>query len=252
MRTVAVYAGWLLLGLGLVSTGVSAARGQGVQHAPDGGSFERIQSIAISPKTDASFSATVVTSWTRVLEDGTRTTVKNHRTVARDTTGRVFQERRSFAPDGDKRETAISQLEYVDPVRREFYVCDPRSRTCLVSEYKAPPAMQVDTTPLVKLPNGAGTIERQPLGQKLVQQVEVVGSREITTIKPGLNGYQRPEPTIKEFWYSPRLDLNLVVRRFEPRGGAQDFSVENLNLAEPDPRLFAPPADYKIVHTSRY
>ena len=250
MRTAAFVTGVLLGGLWLAGADCATMRAQELAHAPDGGSFERLQSIAVSPKTEAPFSATVVTTWTRVLEDGTRTTVKNHRIVARDSTGRVFQERRFFTANGDKQDTPISQLEYVDPVRHEFYACDPRFRTCMVSEYQERPAVKVDTAPQVKLPNG--TVQRESLGQKLISDVEVVGSREITTINPGMNGYEHPEPTIKEFWYSPRLDLNLVVKRFEPRGGAQNFSVENLNLTEPDPRLFTPPADYKIVHTSRY
>ena len=41
-------------------------------HAPDGHSFERIQSVSILPKTNAPFTATVVTVWTRLLEDGTQ------------------------------------------------------------------------------------------------------------------------------------------------------------------------------------
>lgn len=247
MRTVASSTVLLLCCL---STGASSASAQSVAHAPDGGSIERLQSIAVTPKSGVPFRATVVTSWTRVLEDGTHITVKNHRTVARDSTGRIFQERRSFSPNGDTQETRLSALEYVDPRMHELYKCDPMYRTCLVSHFDPPPENNATEAASVTLPNGAGTIKRESLGEQWMQGISVMGSREITTINPGPNGYKQPEPTIKEFWYSAYLDLNLVVKRFEPRGGAEDFTVTNLTVGEPNPELFTPPADYKIVRSS--
>ena len=76
---------------------------QGVPvHASDGGTRETLQSIDIVSVPNAPFSATVVTVWTSILPDGSTQTVKNHRTVVRDSSGRVFQERRSFTPNGDQ------------------------------------------------------------------------------------------------------------------------------------------------------
>lgn len=247
----------LLLTAGMALAGAVGLRAQTspettTAHAPDGSSVERIQSLTILPKTGAPFSATVVTVWTRVLEDGTRTTIKNHRVVARDSTGRIFEERRAFSPQGDTQPTRLRRLEYADPIQHEFYSCDPGARICEVSPYHAPASTPAGTQAAGNLPSAAGTVKRESLGETLIGNLNVVGSREITTINPGANGYERPEPTIKEFWYSPDLDINLVVKRFEPRGGAQDFTVENLNLSEPDPRMFSPPDGYKIVHVSRY
>jgi hypothetical protein len=224
------------------------AQSQAPVHAPDGGSRERLQSISIPPKPGASFSAIVVTEWTRLLEDGTTTTVKNHRTIARDSSGRIFQERRFFSPTGDKQETPLSNLEYVDPTRHEFYDCVPATHICTVYAYYVPASAPANMPLSVTLPNGRGTITRENLGQKSISDLDVIGSREITTINPGVNGYKVPEPTIKEFWYSPRLDVNLIVKRFEPRGGAQNFTLQNIDLSEPDPKLFIPPPGYKIIH----
>jgi hypothetical protein len=218
-------------------------------HAPDGGSFERIQSVSIPPKTGAPFTATVVTEWTRLLEDGTTTTVKNHRTIARDSVGRIFQERRNFTPNGDKETTTLSELDYADPVRHELYVCSPRTQTCNVHPYDQPAATPVSAPASVTLPKGAGTVTHESLGQSNIDNLEVLGSREITTINPGANGYQHPEPTIKEFWYSPQLEMNVITKRFEPRGGAQNFTLENINLNEPNPNLFVPPANYKLIRS---
>jgi hypothetical protein len=225
------------------------AQSQAPAHAPDGGSREKLQSISIPPKAGASFSAIVVTEWTRLLEDGTTTTVKNHRTIARDSSGRIFQERRFFSPTGDKEETRISNLEYADPTRHEFYDCVPATHICTVYAYYEPASAPANMPASVTLPNGNGTINRESLGQKSISDLDAVGSREITTINPGVNGYKAPEPTIKEFWYSPRLEINLIVKRFEPRGGAQNFTVQNIDLSEPNPKLFIPPPGYQIIHT---
>src|SRR5580658_849534 len=82
------------------------------EHAPDGGTIQRIQSIDIPPIPNAPFSAVVVTEWTRIMPDGSTALMKNHRMVARDSVGRVFEERRYLTPDGDKQETLLSEMDY--------------------------------------------------------------------------------------------------------------------------------------------
>ncbi|HEY6332476.1 MAG TPA: hypothetical protein VI756_24340, partial [Blastocatellia bacterium] len=89
----------------LAALSISSAVAQEVQHAPDGRTYTRINSISIPSVKGAPFTAIVSTEWTRHLEDGSAITVKNHRTVARDSTGRVFQERRAFSANGDQEAT---------------------------------------------------------------------------------------------------------------------------------------------------
>jgi hypothetical protein len=64
---------------------------------------------------NAPFTPTVNTEWIRQLPDGSNITLKNHRTIARDAQGRVFQERRYFVPDDGKHESTITQIEISDP-----------------------------------------------------------------------------------------------------------------------------------------
>lgn len=215
-------------------------------HAPDGGTSETLQSIDITPAVNAPFSATVVTEWTRILPDGSTQITKNHRTVARDSSGRVFQERRSFTPNGDRQVTQLTEMDYQYPNQNQLYICQPAVQVCTVYRYNPPPA-----TILPKagpLPSGKGSVTREDLGRKVIVNMEVLGSRETTTINAGVVGNQRAEPTVKEFWYSPRLQINLVTKRFDPHvSGIQDFEVENINLDEPDPKLFQTPADYRLI-----
>jgi hypothetical protein len=61
-------------------------------------------------------------------------------------------------------------------------------------------------------------------------------------------GNEKAEPVVKEFWYSPRLGINVITKRFDPRASAvQNFVVGNINQAEPNARLFEPPQGYRIV-----
>lgn len=232
----------------------SVAQQNATVHAPDGGTRETIQSIAILPLMNAPFSAVVVTEWNKLLPDGTQATVKNHRTVARDSAGRIFEERRSFSVSGDTEETLLWRTEYTDPSRHEFYSCDTRTRTCTVSTYPITALMQMPAGMSgINLCNCASphlqgwSVQQEALGQKTIEDVDAIGSREITTLPAGEFGNPRNEPIVKEFWYSPRLGINLVTKRFDPRSGSQNFFVERLSLTEPDPKTFEPPADYRVV-----
>jgi hypothetical protein len=236
----------VVIAFGFFALGGSLVAQDATAHAPDGGTMQRVESITIPPLQSAPFTAVVTTEWTRIMPDGSTGTTKNHRTVARDSLGRVFQERRYFTPDGDKQMTALSELDYEDPSLHQLLVCRPSTRTCMMYRYDSPTTV---TLPKVgPLPNGMGTVTREELGKKTIDNIEVVGSREVTTLNAGVMGNEKPEPIVKEFWYSPRLGINVITKRFDPRASAmQSFVVGNINLAEPNSRVFEPPAGYRIV-----
>jgi hypothetical protein len=242
-----------LLIAGLLSMGL-AVQAQSTAHAPDGGTRMTLQSIDVLPLTNAPFSAIVNTEWTTILADGSTATIKNKRRIARDSTGRVFQERALFSPDGDTRPIQTRALEYEDPNRHEYYDCIVAQKTCFLSKYPR--------QAMSEMPAGIGglqvcgcasrqmpgqSISHVALGQQTIESVDATGSREITTLPAGQFGNTRSEPIVKEFWYSPRLGLNLVTKRFDPRSGSENFVVDHLSLNEPDPKTFEPPADYRVV-----
>src|SRR4051794_25364606 len=95
-------------------------------HKPaDGGTREVLISILIPSLRNAPFSAVVNTVWTRYVADGSTITIKNHRAIARDRSGRIFQERRLLVPDDGKHESPVTQIEISDPVSKELYICFP-------------------------------------------------------------------------------------------------------------------------------
>lgn len=236
----------IAFGLGFfgISGGVRAQ--DAPTHALDGGTRETLISIDIAPVGGAPFLANVVTEWTRVLPDGSTQTNWNHRTVARDGAGRVFQERRSFAPDGDKQVTPISELDFEDPYQHEVTICRPSVRVCTVYQRVRPATAGLPNDG--PLPGGTGTVKTEDLGRRTVGNLELVGSRQIVTLNAGVVGNQRSEPTVKEFWYSPYLKINVITKRFDPHAsGIDNFEVKDIQLTEPDAKLFDLPDGYRVV-----
>jgi hypothetical protein len=236
----------VVIAVGVFALGGSLMAQDATAHAPDGGTRQQLESIAIPPIQSAPFTAVVTTEWTRIMPDGSTGTTKNHRTVARDSLGRVFQERRYFSPDGDKQMTQISELDYQDPTLHQLLVCRTNTRVCTMYRYDMPTTVALPK--VGPLPNGMGTETREEQGKKTIDDVDVVGSREVTTLNAGVMGNEKPEPIVKEFWYSPRLGINVITKRFDPRASAvQNFVVGSINLAEPNPQMFEPPPGYRIV-----
>jgi len=50
-----------------------------------------------------------------------------------------------------------------------------------------------------------------------------------------------------ERWYSPELKVTVMTKHNDPWAGDLTTTLKNVNAAEPDASLFAPPADYKVV-----
>jgi hypothetical protein len=219
-------------------------------HAPGGGTQTSIINIFVPPLSGAPFTATVSAEWQRRLDDGATITIKNHRTVARDSAGRVFQERRYFTPDGDSRETPLQRIEIADPSSHEIYNCVPGERVCNIRGYFVsadPPAI----TPAGSLDGGQRFLARVDLGRDSIEGVDAVGTRETLTINSGAIGNDRPISVVREFWYSPQLGINLIEKRQDPREGAMSFVVSRIVLGEPDAKFFETPAGYKVVDMRR-
>ena len=218
---------------------------QGPMRAPDGNSFTRIVSIFIAPIPNAPFSANVSTQWTRQTSDGATVVVKNRRMVARDSQGHVFEERRRFVPADSNSPSLLFQTDYVDPARRTRTLCFPANEICDVYNFFTPPSEA--SLPVGPLPDGKRYLSRENLGSDTIEGLETIGTRETISTSPGAVGNDREVVSTKEFWYSPRLGVNLVVKRFDPLQGTQVFTVSNISLAEPDARLFAVPAQFKVA-----
>lgn len=216
------------------------------QHAPDGGTRETFASIVIPPMLNAPFTATVNTEWIRQLPDGGIITLINHRSVARDAKGRIFQERRYFVPDDGKHESIAYQIEISDPAAHERYVCRPAEHVCRLEQFfdsnfaHSPAAVSSAGKP------GAPGVEN--LGTQTIAGLETIGTRETNLVETATIGNDAPILERREFWYSPQLGVNLVTKRQDPRFATQqNFDVTNIALGEPDGKLFEVPSGYKVI-----
>ena len=215
-------------------------------HAPDGGTRETFASIAIPSMPKAPFAATVYTEWIRQLPDGNNITLINHRTVARDSQGRIFQERAWFVPNDGKHESAAYQIEISDPVAHERYICRTADHVCRLEQFFAPDFAVSRTAAASPGRPGAPTIES--LGTQNVSGLETIGTRETSLVETQSIGNEGPILERKEFWYSPQLGVNLISKRQDARFATQEnFDVTNVALGEPDAQLFEVPSGYKVI-----
>ncbi len=218
---------------------------QGPAHAPDGGTRQILTSIVVPPLPNAPFTANVDTEWTQYLDDGSTRVIKNHRLIARDRLGRIFQERRTFGPDGSPMQSQLTSTELSEPSTHTIAYCNARAHVCELRLYSA-----MTSTPLQLAgpsPNGSSSLVRENLGTRTLNGLDLVGTRETQTINSAAAGSDRPLVIVKEFWYSQLLGLNVLTKRIDPRSGTELFTVTDIRQSEPDSGLFTMPADARIV-----
>jgi hypothetical protein len=226
-----------LIPLSLAQTGKEGGR------PPDGGTREVLVSIFIPTVSGAPFTATVNTETVRPLLDGTRITLTNHRLIARDRSGRIFQERRLLVPEDKKDESIITQIEISDPVARKQYICVPSERVCqleFLENHEPVQSISAVTPP----PLNPG---QEFAGTQSISGLKTEGTRETRVIPTGAIGNDSPILSKREFWYSQQLGLNVLSTRDDPRFGTQKFELSDIVLSDPDTKLFSPPEGFKLL-----
>lgn len=98
----------------------------------DGGTDEVLQSLNIPPIAKAPFSFMLETEWIRPLAEGGTWTLTNRRRIARDSSGRVYQERWLLAPKGSKIKSRMSYIQIADPVNHTAMTCSARNHKCII------------------------------------------------------------------------------------------------------------------------
>ena len=79
-----------------------------------------------------------------------------------------------------------------------------------------------------------------------MQNLQVQGTLETTTIQPGTFGNDQVLTLTHELWYSPDLQINLAAIRKDPRTGTEDVRVNIVSHTDPDPAALAIPAGYRV------
>ena len=215
----------------------------------DGGTRQTLESLFIPPKAGAPFSLVLDTEWAKPMFSGGTYTVANRRRIMRDSTGRIYEERWGLVPKGSKVASEMTWIQIADPNAHTQYNCAVRAKRCFLLRYNG--LVTGEYTPAVHpsgpLPNGEGVLVHEELGAGDVAGVAVQGVRETTTINPGAEGNDVAMVTVREFWYSAPLGIDLRSRLQSPYSGRQVFTASEVVTAEPESRFFAVPQGYTVM-----
>jgi hypothetical protein len=236
------YAALLLIGSALIAGNLAA---QAPSRAPDGGTTYRVDGVELLPLSGMPLTGKSSIVWTRNLENGSTVTVYLEASLARDSAGRMYRERRSFVPANSDQQPRLTEIMLFDPAARTKTTCGVFTRKCAVVDYT--PRRQFAVQPVGPFANNTRFLAREDLGENTINDMSVVGTRETTTINPGVVGNDRALVSTREFWYAASIRTNVSVTRIDPREGKQVIQLTGLSLAEPDPRLFEVPDGYTVV-----
>jgi hypothetical protein len=252
---------------GQVKGAAQGGGGRGVVLALPGGGFKVTESapLEVTPVKNAAFLAEAVTEFTQILGDGNRIEHRYVSSIARDSRGRTRREEQiallgPLASAG----TAPRLVTILDPDSGVTYTLDEDQQIA----FRNRAAAGAVTTKLVELEkslqarvarkgvavrpapdvvdSGASKAITESLGSKFVEGVNAQGTRTTTTIPAGAIGNVLPIDIVSERWFSPELQMPVLIRRSDPRSGETIYRLTNIVRAEPPDALFTVPAGYEI------
>ncbi len=227
----------------------AVARYVPAQSAPDRGPDSEtrttVPGIDVLPFPGVPFTGADTIVRTRPIDGGGSVVTSETAKVLRDSQGRVYRERHHFGLPNTNPQETLWAFYILDPVTHMRTECLTATRRCTITSYR--PSFTFSVRPEGPFDGGKQILARESLGQQSVDDLNLVGTREITTISPGTVGNDRALTLTREFWYSPDLKTNISVTRIDPREGTQAIHLAILSRGEPDPSAFAVPSNYVVV-----
>lgn len=221
----------------------------------------------------APYSATITSEFVQTLSDGNKIERMTTTTVYRDGQGRTRREQ-SLPAIGQYSASEAPQAIFInDPVAGVNYVLDPARK--IARKMPRPQFRQGarggpgrgaaaagpgpgrpgpgGNPPQANTARGPRPERRQDsnvttesLGTKNIEGNLVQGMRVIRTIPAGTVGNQSPIQVTSERWYSPDLQVNLLVKNVDPMRGTNTITLSNIRRDEPAAYLFQVPSDYTV------
>jgi hypothetical protein len=236
--------------LGLLASVLAFAQSPSQTTAPDGKIRTRIEGITIPSIANAPFTARILVTWDEPLSDGGTVSHKYYTRVARDSKGRVRREVREFIPMNSNAKPPLRSFTIIDPTLGVRTVCKRATMKCTVTDFH-PRATLTDTA--IDQPSGdSNSVGRESLGQRNMNSMTVVGTRETNSTAAGTHGSDRVLVSSVDHWYSPDLQMDLSVTRNDPQFGQQTLTVADLVRGEPDSKWFAVPNGYQVIDASSH
>ncbi|MGH9574835.1 MAG: hypothetical protein ACRD40_15065 [Candidatus Acidiferrales bacterium] len=203
--------------------------------------------------TGAPFTADVSTESVQALPDGNRIDNKTTGTIARDSSGRTRRDLTlpligAYSTSGNSSGPAHAVV-ITDPVAGVSYVLNDSRKDA--REMHLPNNLfrrnAGDRGPNSSTRANPPNVATESLGTQLIGGISAEGTRTTRTIPAGQIGNEKAIAVTVERWYSPDLQMDILVKRNDPRGGTTVFQLTNVVRSEPDAALFQVPSDYTIV-----
>jgi hypothetical protein len=198
------------------------------EQSSSGSSF--VQPVLIVPVAGTPFTATVVIN----NEDGSRSSQYSVIEIARDSAGRIRNERHKFVPGTFRGTPPTLFVHTYDPATRISHVYDPVTMTYR-DQVVLPPRKSIDQK------DG----KEEDLGSTTINGTQARGTRVTRTIPARVSGTGKPVNMVDEFWFSEELQMNVMEQHTDGRGGLQTLAILSIKREEPDASLFEVPAGYK-------
>jgi hypothetical protein len=216
--------------------------------APQTASAQPGLDVFVTPFPNAPFSGVIQVQRTFVDKDGTVSSYKTMREIGRDTLGRIFNEVRTLEPLSFAGQPDVRGILIYDPQTRTSTHLDPKAHTFTTGTVNRPPAT-VPPALLYASPTGTNLpqnpyLKEEDLGVHEIDGVSAHGVRETQIIPADTSGAGRESQVIDEFWYSPDLRINLIIRHNDPRTGSVAMTVTQITRTDPDPSRFQIPEGY--------
>lgn len=207
--------------------------------------------IFVTPVPNAPLSATTVFERRHPLQDGTTESFRSISNIARDSSGRIYNELRQLVPLTFTGTPQLFSGHIYDPATRLNTFLSPAQRIARQTKLPGtepdwertpvPPSVRKGTT------SGDPLLRQEDLGTQVMEDMTVHGARVTLTVPANLSGTGQPVVVTNEYWYSDDLHLYMLIRHVDPRSGEQTVTVTQLKRGEPDPKIFTVPPDYKLV-----
>ena len=204
--------------------------------------------VFVTPFPNAPFSGVIQVQRTFVDKDGNVSNYKTMRQIGRDTQGRIFNEVRTLEPLSLAGTPDVRGILIYDPQTRTSTHLDPKAHTFTTGTVNRPP----ETVPpalLYASPTGTNLpqnpyLKEEDLGVHEIDGVSAHGVRETQIIPADTSSGTREIQVTDEFWYSPDLRINLIIRHNDPRTGSVTMTVAKITRTDPDPSRFQIPEGY--------
>jgi hypothetical protein len=206
----------------------------------------RVAGVYVTPVANAPLTAVAEIESTQTLDDGSTVSKKTIDNIARDSQGRIYNERREMVAEDFAGVPPLMSGHIYDPTTKLNTFMDPATHLARQSVFSGP----AENTAQVRdgaVPVSSRGVQVQDLGTQSMEDVVVRGHLSTRTISAKVSGTGKIVTVTDEIWYSDELHLNMLVKHDDPRTGQQTVTVTHVNRSEPDAGMFEVPGDYKVV-----